>query len=682
MNYIITKHPEFFKKIGKYDFCSLEEMKLKETLALDTETTGLFPRSCDIFCVQIGTKENNYIIHMYDENYEFKDLAPYLDKKILIFHNALFDLGFMYKYGCYPKEVRDTMIASKVLYNGQFEEVWSTKQGRMIWMPVRHNFGACMKRELDKVYDKTTQKNIHLVKLSMDSTIQYSFNDVDRLEELHDALVAKMMKAGQMETYVLHCRFIKALAYMEQCGLPIKPEKWKAKMIQDIKDTDEWQLKIEEYIFNTLPQFADSQIDMFDIKKRILIKITSPKQMLKVFAGYDIPTKDKDGKDSIKEDIISKSKHPFVDMWLHYQGAKHRVTTFGAKIYDQIEDNRVYTQFNPMVDTARLSSRRGSINFLNFPSDEATRDAFECSTDQRMIVCDWSGQETVIAADFSADEAMTKSVIEGADLHCLLARVLFPELIDMTDDEIQTKHKDKRTASKAPRFAMSYGGNAYTLHMNEGIPMKRAQEIEVGFRDLHEGLYKWGHVNFLEAVLVGYIQSVDGWRLKLPKFGAYIEGDKAIKAMSRHDWLQYSEGKKEFNLEKEFEEKDDEVYKVKNEEAYDYYRFNVRRISQFFKLKSAYQRLCLNSPVQTAGSHQLKLAIALYFEWIVENDMLWKILICNSVHDEVVVETHKDLAEDARAELERCMLEGGDHYLRTLKIKADAHIGMSWYEAK
>jgi len=675
MNYIITKHPEFFKNIGTYNFCNLEDMILPVTLALDTETTGLTPRNYDIFCVQIGTKKDNYIIHMYDENYVFSDLAPYLDDKILIFHNALFDLGFMYKYGYFPRDVRDTMLASKILYNGQYEEVFES------WRPVMHNFGACMKRELKQVYDKTTQKNIHLVKLSVHTAITYSFNDVDRLEELHEALMVKLEENGQMETYKLHCRFVKALAYMEQCGLPINPEKWKAKMIQDIKNTEEWQRKIEEYIFNTLPQFADNQIDMFDMKKRILVKITSPKQMIKVFDAYDIPTKDKDGKDSIKENIISKSKHPFVDIWAHYQNAKHRVTTFGAKIYDRIEDNRVFTNFNPMVDTARLSSRRGNINFLNFSGDKVTRDCFQCQPGNKMIVCDWSGQETVIAADFSGDEAMTKSVIEGADLHSLLARVLFPELADLTDDEIMTKHKDKRTASKAPRFAMSYGGNAYTLHVNEGIPMERATEIEVGFKDLHEGLYEWGNMMFIEAISVGYIQSVDGWRLQLPKYGTYLKMEADVKEMSREDWTDYSNGKKEYKKEKEAEEKD-ELYETKDAYALKYYKSKVRSISNFFKLKSEYQRLCLNSPVQTAGAHQLKLAIALMFEWIVEENLLWKVKICNSVHDEIILEAPEDLAERAKNTLEKCMIDGGNHYLEELTIKADAHIGDSWYEAK
>jgi DNA polymerase I-like protein with 3'-5' exonuclease and polymerase domains len=72
--------------------------------------------------------------------------------------------------------------------------------------------------------------------------------------------------------------------------------------------------------------------------------------MLKVFEQLEIPTKDKDGKDSINESIINKSKHEFVPLWLAYQNANHRVTTFGQSIYDKIDDGRIYTNFNPMVD--------------------------------------------------------------------------------------------------------------------------------------------------------------------------------------------------------------------------------------------------------------------------------------------------------------------------------------------
>ena len=41
-NYIITKHQEFFNKIGKYEFAPLDVLsELPSTIAFDSETTGL-----------------------------------------------------------------------------------------------------------------------------------------------------------------------------------------------------------------------------------------------------------------------------------------------------------------------------------------------------------------------------------------------------------------------------------------------------------------------------------------------------------------------------------------------------------------------------------------------------------------------------------------------------------------
>jgi len=668
MDYIITKHPEYFHKIGKYNFCNLEDMYLPPIIAIDTETTGLKARFNDIFCIQIGNGTDNYIIHMYDNNYEFDDIRPYLVNLVLVGHNIKFDLEFFYKYNFFPKQVLCTMLASKILYNGDV-------------LNMRNDFATCMYRELGITYDKTDQKNINIVKLSQASTIKYSFNDVDRLLELYTALKKKIDAKGYTETYALHCRFIKALAYMEMCGLPIKPDLWYDKMIVDSKNTIIWKEKIEEYIYNTLPRFRDNQLDMFSDDKKILVSLTSPIQMVKIFDAFDIPHKDKDGKDSINESIINKSDHEFVDMWLHFQGANHRVTTFGDNVYQQIESDRLYSEFNPMVDTARLSSYRGNINFLNFPADKITRVCFVANKGNVMIVSDWSGQETVIAADLSGDDAMTKSVMEGADLHSLLARILFPKLKDLSDKEIADNHADLRQDSKAPRFAMQYGGNAYTLHVNEGIPMKRAQEIEKGFKELHVGLFQWGARQFKQAVDRGYIQSVDGWKLKLPKFEKFLALRRKVNAITRDEWDMYKMGKSASKKLKEAKEKK-EKYIVKNKEAHNYFKKMAKTISGYFKLRAEYQRLCLNNPVQTRGAHQLKLALSLMFEWILENDLIWKVLMCNAPHDEIVLESEKAYGEFTRTALEKIMIEAGNHYLTNLKIKAVAKIGNSWGTAK
>ena len=53
MNYIITKNIKFFEKIGKFNYCKLEDMILPEVLAVDTETTSLKPILGDIFAIQM-----------------------------------------------------------------------------------------------------------------------------------------------------------------------------------------------------------------------------------------------------------------------------------------------------------------------------------------------------------------------------------------------------------------------------------------------------------------------------------------------------------------------------------------------------------------------------------------------------------------------------------------------------
>lgn len=664
MNYIITKNPNYFKKIGNFHFCDLKDMILPEIIAFDSETTGLKPLFDDIFCVQIGTSVHNYIIHMYDDNYEFEDLVPYINNKVLVGHNITFDLGFCYKYGFFPKKVKDTMLASMILYNGD----------KLI---NRHDFGSVMHRELGIVYDKTDQKNINTVKLSQVSTIEYSFNDVDRLLELHEFLEDKLRLKGMFKTYNLHCKFIRVLAYIEQCGLPISPEKWKAKMLVDSNNQLIFKQEVIDYIYDNLPQYRDTQIDMFDTLKRITVMLTSSKQMIKVFNDFGIETKDKDGKDSIEENIISKSKHEFVKLWLKFQNANHRVTTFGDKIYKKIIDNRLYTNFKPLVDTARLATRRGEINFLNFPKDEYTRDCFTANEGNDMIVCDWSGQETVIAADLSGDEAMTDSVLNDSCLHCAFARVLFPEIENLSDAEIKKQHKDKRESAKSPRFAFQYGGSAFTIHQNEGIPLSDCYVIENSFKALHSGLYTWGAEEFKKAVPLGYIESADGWRLKLPKYDLFLEYQKEIKSMTESDWTKYKLGKVE-NASLQ----DDEKYKIKDEEAYKFYKKMKFPVSRYAKLRSEYQRLCLNNPVQSRGAHQLKLALVLLFEWIEKNNYYWKVKIVNAVHDEIVLESEKQYSEEAKVALEKAMVDGGNHYLTTLQMKADANIGTSWKEAK
>ena len=79
-------------------------------LVLDLETTGLDPRKDSIRLLSLATKDAAYIVDCHSVDPAV--LFPVLAEKILIAHNALFDLGFLSALGFVPGEVADAMILS------------------------------------------------------------------------------------------------------------------------------------------------------------------------------------------------------------------------------------------------------------------------------------------------------------------------------------------------------------------------------------------------------------------------------------------------------------------------------------------------------------------------------------------------------------------------------------------
>ena len=674
MNYIITKNKSFFEKIGDYNYCDLNEMQLPKKYGYDSETTGLKALKDKVFSIQIGTGTNNYLIDLQDyntalfteEKYVLKDIIPYLktDESILVGHNLAFDLSFLYVQGCFPKFIRDTMIGSKILHNG--EPAW-----------IKNSFGEVMEREMNLDYDKSEQKNICKTKLSTQKAIKYCFNDVDKILDLEDNLYKKLLDYGATETYLLNCDYIKAMTYMELCGLPVSKHKWLQKMEEDRKSSLKSQYNITEYIYNNLPQYRDNQFSLFETIKKINPLLSSPKQMIPVFKDLGINTTDDKGKESIEENVLNKSTHEFVDIWLGYKESQHRVTTFGEKILDKIENGRLYTRFNPIIDTCRISTRKGEINFLNFPSDSITRDCFVASKGFKMIVCDYDNQEARVLADKSQNTNALKVVLEGADAHCILAREIFSEIRELSDKEIKSNHNDKRQIGKIANFTFAYGGNGYTAAKNLNIPIEEGDRIYNAYKTINKETFDWGEVVFKKAIHLGYIESADGFKLKLPYYEEYKLINQQIKQFSQDDWELYKMGKVLYKDNTTLES-------VLEREGYDFYLTHKDSISKAAKARSQYFRLCLNNPIQATSAHQTKRAMVNLFEFIVENNHLRKARITNVPHDEIVMEVIDALVPFYQEHLGRIMREAGDYYMKSgiIKMGATANIGLTWLEAK
>jgi len=671
-NYIVTTRHNHFKKLGFNTFCTLEEMTLPHLLACDTETTGLKPAlGADMFSVQLGTGENNYLIDMTEKSkIVFEDVIPYLKGKSLVFQNASFDLGFFYKHNYYHKEVHDTFIASKLLYNGYPPN-------------YRHGFAFVMERELGLDYDKSSQKNIHKVQLDTKKAIDYCFNDVDKLLELLMALGKKLRTHDMIGTYELHRKYIRALAYMEQCGVPINSDTLNDKIKNDKVILQEKQLVVNDYVFDNLPKFRTAQGSLFDMGKELNVKLGSPLQMIPVFNGFGINTTDDSvypTKESTAETIINKSDHEFVDIWLDFQSAKHDVTTFGQGILDKVVDGRIYSSYNPILDTARISTRKGDVNTLNLPANKKTRSIVEAKEGYKMVGADYAGQENSVGIFYHEDPMMMKAVLEGKDLHSAFARTLFPDISECTDEEVKTLHSDKRSYAKAPRFLFNYGGGWYTLSKNNNIPEKRAKEIEEAYRQLHWGIYEWGDKELEKALKKGYIQHAGGFRIKLPFFSDYLR-IKAELSENFDLWNRYGIGKKEY-LKEEIAKEAEEIYDIVDEANYDFYLEVKPSVSRLAKLKSTYYKLCLNNPIQGTAAHQTKRAAVLLFEEIEKNNHYGAVKICIIPHDEFLLEVRDDLVEQYSTVLENSMIDGGNYYIKgaNFSMESDAEVGKTWWD--
>ncbi len=86
------------------------------------------------------------------------------------------------------------------------------------------------------------------------------------------------------------------------------------------------------------------------------------------------------------------------------------------------------------------------------------------------------------------------------------------------------------------------------------------------------------------------------------------------------------------------------------------------------------QRNGKNTPIQGTSADILKRALRLLREELRDTNAK----IVNIIHDEIVVETDADEAEDTAAKLERVMCAAGEEYLKSVPVKVETEIADEW----
>jgi DNA polymerase-1 len=594
-------------------------------IALDTETSGLDPHSCELLSIQFGDFDQQFVIE-YSPNI-LEKLKPLLLRKdvVWVLQNAKFDLQFFYKHDIILENIFDTYLAEGVLYCG-FDDVKLPNY-------VRKSLDVLVLKYCGVLLNKSIRGTINRVGLT-DKVIEYGANDVKYLIPVMTSQMVKIKEDGLWGAVKLDNKFVKVLAYIEYCGIYLNKEKWLAKMEDDSKKLSDMEFALNKWVFERFgDKYVNKQLDLFSATKRCSLNWSSSKQIIPIFKELGVDTKVRDKKtgkmkDSIEAKHIVKQVHvsPLIQMYIDYKKAQKLVTTYGQNFLDAInpKTGRIHATFWQIMNTGRTSCGSGdnkdddnSINLQNIPSDKITRGCFTNQFENTILVdCDYSQQEDRMYTQLSKEPALIdfyNDTTRKRDGHSFTAKLCFPkELKDIPEEEVKHVRPDLRSKAKGAKFAILFGGVGDTIAKNLGLSKEEGDEVYDAYMKAFPKLKEY--FDYIKPIVVknGYVyfNKVTGRRSYYQIFDEY---ERLSRTIDKQWWENYKQHK--FHQTEEF---------------LTYYKPTCKR---FFNLRGDLERRALNFPCQGSASDMSKLAGVWFFDWILKENLFDKVKISNFVHD-------------------------------------------------
>ena len=419
MIYLVTRNRELFnnkeyKIIGVDESLSLLEPL--EIVGLDTETSGLSCQKDKLLSLQLGCYDFQVVIDCLTIDVTlYKD---YLESdKLFLFHNAKFDLQWLYKYHIVPYNVYDLFLAEKLMWLGYpirlTPEVWEKIQCKrydVLYMNLKKLGEMYLGVELDK-----SIRGQIIYKGLVGDVIIYAANDVKYLEKIRECQLKQLEKQGLLTAMDYENKAILPIAYMCYCGIRMDRERWQRKMEHDQAILDGIVDEMNKWLIEHEPDSKYIKIDRqgdlflgFNTEPQVTLNWNSSKQVIPLFKKYGIDTTaldkgDDEDKDSIGAKVLGpqKDKCSLIPLYIRFKEMKKLCSTYGANVLKQIDKDtgRLYTNFNSLgTDTARISSggkdkaaKIEYVNMLNMPADAETRACFIAKEGNKWISIDYSG---------------------------------------------------------------------------------------------------------------------------------------------------------------------------------------------------------------------------------------------------------------------------------------------------
>lgn len=354
----------------------------------------------------------------------------------------------------------------------------------------------------------------------------------------------------------------------------------------------------------------------------VRFNIDSPKQLGEVlFVKLKIPyegQKTKTGQLSTGEEILLKLAHnnPIADLLLNYRELQKLKSTYvdALPLLINPKTKHLHTNFAQAVaSSGRLSSNNPNLQNIPIRTERGQQ--------VRKAFIPRNKNYRILSADYSQIELRIiaalsddKSMIEAFKNGMDIHSATAAKVFNVPINEV---NRDMRSRAKAVNFGIAYGQTAFGLSQNLGISRSEAKEIIDSYNKQFPGVKSLMERNIEYARKNGYTKTVLGRK-------RYI---------------------KDIN-------------------------------SQNNTVRSAAERVAVNSPIQGSAADMIKVAMIKIHNAIQKEKLQSRMLL--QVHDELVFDAHENEIDV----LKKLVVENMVHAIElNVPIEAEVGTGVNWLEA-
>ena len=534
------------KKMAEGDFKgidSTEEAKqfLQEVIdnaqgyvALDTETTGLYPRDGYVLGVSISykSKHGRYILtDCMDEDCLYL-LQQICNQFEIVFHNMKFDykmLNYHLQLEFNRKRVHDTMVMHYVLDE--------TDSHGLKQLALKYTDYGDYDSELDEFKKEYCSKNGILQDdftydlIPFNTISRYAAIDTAVTYELFHKFLPIIQKNDKLR-YVYETILIPGTLFlmdMEEVGIPISQERMAAANLY----LDEEIAKAKEvvYGFEAVKKFEQDTGKIFNPNSVMQLRV-----VLFDYLGLN-PTGKKTATGAISTDaeVLEQlsEEHPLPAAILKVRQLGKIQNTYISKILPELDrDGRIRTNFNLIFTTSGRLSSSGKFNAQQIPRDNPIiKGCIKAPAGFKIVSQDLTTAEMYYAAVLSGDKNLQEVFSSGGDFHSTIAKMVFN--LPCKVEDVKKLYPAMRQSAKAISFGILYGSGANKVSQTvskatgESYPVEQARDDIKQYFTKFKKLKNWLDTRKTFIEQNGYTYSFFGRKRRLPNV---FSSDKGIAA--------------------------------------------------------------------------------------------------------------------------------------------------------